>query len=52
MSVEGVTEAKVSLSEKTAIITAQAGTSADAVVQAIEASGPYTAEFVPRADDD
>lgn len=52
MSVEGVTEAKVSLSEKTAVVTAEAGTSSDAVIAAIGASGQYTAELVDQPDKD
>ena len=52
MSGEGVIEAEVSLSEKSARVTARAGVSPSAVVQAIEATGQYTAKLVDEENDD
>ncbi len=46
LKVEGVTEADVSLREKTARVTAHKSITPDAVKQAIESAGEYRAELV------
>ncbi|HEB90650.1 MAG TPA: hypothetical protein ENI85_13845 [Deltaproteobacteria bacterium] len=48
MSVEGVEEAEVSLAGKSARVVVRRGTSSDAIVEAIQASGPYRAERLPE----
>jgi len=52
MTVDGVIETEVSLSERSARVTARTGVTPSAVVQAIEATGQYTAELVDEESDD